>query len=142
MNILVNRICHTLLALTAVSAVAQAGQATFHLPFAAQWGAVALPPGDYKVAVPDLATSASRQLLVQGEDTKGFVLPNSTDIEALMLKPSDKNYLQLVKVDGTYYVTKYQSGRMGVEFTFRLPKPKYQVEVGSRQTVDVDVATK
>jgi hypothetical protein len=141
MTILMRRIFGlTVVALSAGSLVAQAGQlAVFHLPFAAQWGPITLAPGDYRIAVPEIAMS-SPQFLVSGKDARGFILPTSTDIEASRLKPSSRSYLQLVKVDGTFFVAKYQSGVTGAAFTFKVPHSAHAVEMARRDVIEVNAS--
>jgi hypothetical protein len=140
MNILLNRIfSFALLAAAAGTAAAQAGQQVrFHLPYEAKWGNVALAPGDYSVVLPQVSLG-QREFLIRGENGNAWVLPMATDVDALSINPSDKNYLQLVNVDGVFFVSKYQAGANKVVFNFKVPKSRHKEWMTNRQVTKIDV---
>lgn len=92
------------------------GQATFHLPVEAHWGAVVLEAGDYSMSLPD--RSLGQQAFVVRGVQSVFVLPVVTNTE----KASDANYLRLEKVNGTYFISEYQAGIDGKAYEFAVPK--------------------
>jgi hypothetical protein len=141
MSIFVKRIFNSaLLAVMAGVGAAQAGQqATFHLPFEAKWGSVVLPPGDYRLETPELSIGP-HQFFVKGQEACGYIAPMSTDVDFGGERRSGKTYLRLVKVDGMFYVTKYEAGPRGITFTFKVPKPSHHVEMTSRDVLNVDIA--
>src|SRR5271165_6514873 len=107
MSYFVNRIFSfafltVLIAGTAATASAQ--QASFHLPFEAKWGSLVLPPGDYKVHLPEPALG-TREVLVQGPAV-GFIMAITTDTYGARTQAPGSDYLQLVKVGDVYYVAK------------------------------------
>jgi len=127
-------------AVMAGAAAAQAAQqARFHLPFEAKWGGVTLPPGDYRLALPQLSLGAN-QFLVNGEEARGFIAPMSTDVDSSRFAHPEHSYLRLVKVDGTFYVAKFESGPSGTTFTFKVPKPSHQVEMASQEVVNLSLS--
>jgi hypothetical protein len=131
-----------LLVMTAAAgAVHAAEQAKFHLPFGARWGEVTLAPGDYKVALPE-ASLGNRQFVVrgkdvQGKDKTGYVQPLVADSDDSLRHDPNHSYLQLVKVNGTYFVAKYRSGSTGQLFSFAVPKQKREVRMAVRDVVNV-----
>jgi hypothetical protein len=130
-----------LLVMTAAAGAAQAEQqATFHLPFEARWGLVTLAPGDYKVLLPGSAPGIS-QFIVDRDHHSRFVQPLITDYDQGENPGSSRSYLQLVNVDGTYFVSKYRSGMTGKTFTFRVPKPKHQLRMTARDVVNVETSS-
>jgi len=141
MNRFVNGIfSFALLAAMAGAAAAQTGQqARFHLPFEAKWGGVTLPPGDYRLALPQLSLG-SRQFFVNGQEARGFVSPVSTDTNSLRFQHPERSYLRLVKVDGVFHVAQYESGPNRTTFSFKIPKPNHYVEMASREVVDLDLS--
>ncbi len=128
-----------LLAITLAAGAAQAGQqAAFHLPFEARWGELTMAPGDYKVSLPEVSLGI-RQFSINGGDKTGFVQPMVTDDEGIRSHSSD-SYLELVKVNGTYFVAKYRSGATGKMFSFEVPKKKHEMELANRDVVKLRVS--
>jgi hypothetical protein len=122
------------LGLTATSASAQ--QATFHLPFVAHWGATVLEPGDYKLSAP-VGWSAIH--LIQVFSQRGHsssMLPQSVDLPPGHL---DRSSLELVNVNGAYFVRRYKSAFTGQVFTFPVPKATPETEMASAATTAVPV---
>jgi hypothetical protein len=140
MNILLNRIfSFALLAAAAGTGAAQAAQqATFHLPYEAKWGNVTLAPGDYKMALPQISLG-QREFLLRGENMNAWVMPMTTDVDALSINPSDKNYLQLVNVDGVFFVSRYQAGTNSVIFNFKVPKSRHKEWITNREVTKIEV---
>jgi hypothetical protein len=115
-----------LLVMTVAAGAAQAEvQAKFHLPFGARWGEMTLAPGDYVMQLPE-ASLGVRQFTVTGDHKTGYVQPVVTDYHDALTNDSDRSYLQLVKVNGTYFVTKYRSGATGKLFSFAVPTHKHK----------------
>ena len=100
---------------TVLSADAQ--NATFNLPFEAQWGDSILPPGEYHINVP-LAQDWP-QVISLSLGTKVVKILPLTECPVTSSKGS---YLQLTKVRGKYFVREYNSASTGKQFTFRVPK--------------------
>jgi hypothetical protein len=113
------------LGLTATPASAQ--QATFHLPFVAHWGQTVLEPGDYKLS----ATGGwSANHLIQVFSQHGHsssMLPQSIDLQRHL----DRSSLELVNVNGAYFVRRYKSALTGQVFTFPVPKATPETEIAS-----------
>ncbi len=107
----------------AVGSAHAAVQAKFHLPVGARWGAMTLAPGDYQVSLPE-GSLGVRQFTVTGDEKTGYVQPTVTDDNDGLVNDSTRSYLQLVKVNGTFYVAKYRSGATGKLFSFSVPKHK------------------
>ena len=141
MNRFVNRIfSFALLAVMAGAGAAQAAQqATFHLPFEAKWGTVTLPPGDYRLALPQLSLG-SYHFFVNGQEARGYVAPVSTDINSTNFQHPERSYLLLVKVDGMFHVAQFQSGPNRAIFSFKVPKPSHRVEMASQEAVNLDIS--
>jgi hypothetical protein len=128
------------LAMLAAVGAAQAGeQARFHLPFEARWGGVVLAPGDYKVSLPETSLGVP-QFILKGTDRDKYIQPLVTDYDGGFRRDASRSYLQLVKVNGTYFVAKYCSGPTGKTFNFATPKHKRQVQMADQEAVEVAVA--
>jgi hypothetical protein len=113
------------LGLTAIPASAQ--QATFHLPFVAHWGTTVLEPGDYKLsAAGEWSGIYMIQVFQQGHSSR--ILPQSIDLPHGHL---DRSSLELVNVNGAYFVRRYQSALTGQVFTFSVPKAAPETEMAS-----------
>ncbi len=129
-----------LLAMTAAMGAAQAEvQAKFHLPFGARWGEVNLAPGDYKLSIPD-GYQGVAGLLVQGAGKTGFIQPQGTDHDGNARADSQHSYLQLEKVNGTFFVTQFRSAATGETFHFALPKQqRHRSEKTEQDVVKIGV---
>jgi hypothetical protein len=113
------------LGLTATPASAQ--QATFHLPFVAHWGTTVLEPGDYKLSASgEWSGIYMIQVFQQGHSSR--ILPQSIDLPHGHL---DRSSLELVNVNGAYFVRRYQSALTGQVFTFSVPKAAPETEMAS-----------
>ncbi len=120
MNISVNRIFSYGLLAAALSfgaSYASAQQVTFHLPSETHWGRAVLESGDYKMSGGQ-ASLGQTEFLVRGDSGSAFELPLVTDTQ----RESNSSYLQLVNINGTYYVDEYVSGPSGKTYKFALPK--------------------
>lgn len=133
MSFSINRIFGlVLLAGLAGACVSQAAvQARFHLPMTAQWGKTILTPGDYKIRVLDDITSGRNQIVIEGEGKSLHELPVAIDLRSA----SSPSSLELVEVNGNYFVREYKSGIAGKTFTFGVPK-----QTASRHTKTVQIA--
>jgi hypothetical protein len=101
--------------LTAFRADAQ--HATVNLPVEAHWGSAVLQPGEYRLDVPAAQSWPQHLSLTQN----GRVVWISSIAEGSG-RESDRSYLRLVTVGGTYFVREYSSGPTGKQFTFWIPK--------------------
>jgi hypothetical protein len=113
------------LGLTVTPASAQ--QATFHLPFVAHWGSMVLEPGDYKLSAP-VEWSAIHLIQVSQRGHSSRMLPQSIDLPHSHL---DRSSLELVNVNGAYFVRRYKSALTGQIFTFPVPKAARETEIAS-----------
>jgi hypothetical protein len=111
--------------LTAAPASAQ--QSTFHLPFVAHWGPAVLEPGDYKLSAP-VEWSAIHLIQVSQHGHSSRMLPQSIDLPHRHL---DRSSLELVNVNGVYFVRRYKSALTGQIFTFAVPKARPETEMAS-----------
>jgi hypothetical protein len=129
----INRIFgFVMLAALAGACVSQAAvQARFHLPVTAQWGKTVLAPGDYKIVVLDDIASGRNQLVIEGEGKSLHELPVAVDLRPA----SSPSSLELIEVNGNYFVREYKSGFAGKTFTFGVPK-----QVASHHTKTVQIA--
>jgi hypothetical protein len=107
----------------AVGSAHAAVQAKFHLPVGARWGQMTLTPGDYQLSLPE-GSLGVRQFTVKGHDKTGYVQPTVTDDHDGLINDSTSGSLQLVKVNGTFYVAQYRSAATGKVFSFAVPKHK------------------
>jgi hypothetical protein len=121
------------LGLTATRASAQ--QATFHLPFVTHWGPAVLESGDYKLSV--LAGESGSHLIhVSEPGHSNMVLAQSTEIQPRQI---DRSSLELVNVNGAYFVRRYKSAVTGQVFTFPVPKATSEIETDSAAVTAVPV---
>lgn len=120
--------CATLMAGVAATASAQQGRAQFHLPVEAKWGGVVLPPGEYRMSIPQISTGSST-FLVRGPAGTHFILPSTSDAYGARSEARATDYLQLVKVDGEYFVTKFEEGSRSLTFFFKTPRPSRRVQI-------------
>jgi hypothetical protein len=127
----------TFLCATAVSASAQQGN--FHLPFEAKWAGVECPAGDYQVALPERYNGKST-FLVRGPAGTSFILPMSEDTYGNHAGNPAGTYLQLVKVDGGWFVKKYEAGSRSLVFYFKTPKPSHRVQIASQDSARIRVS--
>jgi hypothetical protein len=119
--------------LTATPASAQ--QATFHLPFVAHWGSTVLEPGDYKLSAP-VEWSGTRMIQVSQYRHSRRMLPQSIDLPQGHL---DRSSLELINVNGAYFVRRYKSALTGQVFTFSVPKATSETEMASATMTAVPV---
>jgi hypothetical protein len=121
------------------AAPASAQQAQFHLPFEAKWAGIVLPPGDYSVGVVG-APLGNRTFVVRGSAGTSLILPMTADHYGARIEPPAKDYLQLVKVDGDYFVSKYEQGSRAVTFFFKTPKSSRRVQISDRDSTRIPVS--
>jgi hypothetical protein len=142
MSTFVNRIFRfsmaaALMGVAVVSASAQ--QAQFHLPFQAKWAGIVLPPGDYRVSMPERALGRFT-MLVRGPAGASLILPMTADIYRATPEQPSGRYLQLVKVDGEYFVKKYEAGAGGLTLFFKTPKPNRSVQITAQDFANIPVS--
>jgi len=123
------------LGLTATRASAQ--QAAFHLPFAAHWGSIVLESGDYKLSA-SIGGSGNHLIYVSQPGHSKVVLPEATEIPWRKLNGSS---LELIHVNGAYFVRRYRSELTGQVFTFPVPKATPETEMASAAVTSVPVAS-
>jgi hypothetical protein len=117
---------------------ASAQQATFHLPFVAHWGSTVLESGDYKLSA--LVQSSGVQLINVSQQRHSMtMLPQSTEIQQGHL---DRSSLELVNVNGAYFVKRYKSAITGQVFTFPVPKSASETEMASAAVAAVPIETR
>ena len=92
----------------------------FHLPVPVKWGNTTMEPGDYKMEVPSSAVCV-QSVCMKNAQRAVVVLPLART-EENQAKLSDKSYLQLLNVNGTYFVRKFTSGVTGRTILFSVPK--------------------
>jgi hypothetical protein len=92
----------------------------FHLPVPVKWGNTILEPGDYRMEIPSSSLGLP-SVNMKNAKRSVMVLPLMTS-SSDSSKLSNRSYLQLVNVNGTYFVRKYTSGVTGRTLTFAIPK--------------------
>ncbi len=119
MHLSKNTFCVSLLAsLLSVGSIYADQQIKFHLPVAVKWGNTMLEPGDYRMEVP--SSIFGMQTICMANNHKAvFVLPIAGDATQPAVY---KSSLQLVNVDGTYFVQKFSSSVSGRTIFFGIPK--------------------
>ena len=122
---------------TEVSASAQQG--SFHLPFETKWAGVDCPAGDYQVVLPERYAGRST-FLVRGPAGASFIVPMSADIYGTHPENPAGAYLQLVKVDGGWFVKRYEAGSRNLVFYFKTPKPSHRVQIASQDSASIRVS--
>jgi hypothetical protein len=124
------------LALASALAVshASAQEATFKLPVSAHFGNAMLQPGEYRMTVPSPVKSIYVIYLSGGGKVQA-TLPAVIDTQEL----SDRSYLELENVGGTYFVRKYISGVTGKAYTFSIPKAARRQTVANTPVTTVAV---
>ena len=123
------------LGLTATRANAQ--QAAFHLPVAAHWGSIVLESGDYKLSA-SIGGSGNHLIYISQPGQGKVVLPEATEIPRRKL---DGSSLELVNVNGAYFVRRYRSAVTGQVFTFAVPKATPETETASAAVTSIPLAT-
>ena len=103
------------------AAIANAQYSSFTLPFEAHWGQAVLEPGNYKIAAPSAP---------QWPQILYLIGPHKTiTVTAALERPeaiSDRSFLKISNIDGINYVSKFQWGDRGKEFTFAKPSVREQ----------------
>lgn len=132
-----------MISLAALAAFASTGllqaaeHATFHMPFAAQWGQTVLQPGDYKMTLPEPGTGDTK-FLVKGADKAVFEL----SLVATAQSVSSSSYFKLKEINGRYFVTEFSSGPSGKTFTFSVPKSRHVQQMAKSEDEKILVAAK
>ncbi|MGA8029834.1 MAG: hypothetical protein WB992_22045 [Bryobacteraceae bacterium] len=135
MNLTVTRLITAsafVVALSLGASQAGAQNAKFKLPVEARWGSIVLPPGDYTLRAPDSTYGAHIFYLQSNEGTK-MTLPAIVNTEAA----SGPSRLNLVNVDGTYYVQEYVSETKGTAIEFGIPKSNQRELTAQNRVVTV-----
>ena len=116
---------------------ASAQQATFHLPFATRWGSTVLESGDYKLS-DTTGQSGSHLIYVSQRGRGAVILPKASEI---LPRHPDRSSLELVNVNGAYFVRRYKSALTGQVFTFTVPRATPETEMASAAATSVPVAS-
>jgi hypothetical protein len=124
------------LGLTAQRASAQEAT-TFHLPFAAHWGPMVLESGDYKLSAPS-GQAGNHLIYISEPGHSKMVLAQSTETQP---RHFDRSSLELVNINGTYFVRRYRSALTGQVFTFAVPKASPEAEMASNAVTSIPVAS-
>lgn len=95
-----------------------AQQGKFTLTHEVHWGSAVLPPGDYRLSTPNAAESPFNVMYIYGNGGAQMAMPNITEPRP----ESNKSYLRLVNVSGTYVVREFSSGAKGKTYLFPIPK--------------------
>ncbi|HEY3453461.1 MAG TPA: hypothetical protein VGK64_02590, partial [Bryobacteraceae bacterium] len=99
-------------------------------------GPTALESGDYKIS--DLIGESGNHLIyVSQPGHNKMVLAQSTEIQP---RHFDRSSLELVNVNGAYFVRRYSSAVTGQVFTFAVPKGTPETEMASAAVTSVPVA--
>jgi hypothetical protein len=140
MNFSINRILSLAIGVALLGGAAvSASAAEFYLPFEAKWGGVVLAPGNYQVTLPERSLGKTT-FLVRGETSASFIQPMSGSDFGVYPQPASGPYLQLVKVDGEYFVKKYEAGWGGLTFFFKTPKPIHREKITAQQFSNIAVS--
>jgi hypothetical protein len=110
----------------------------FHLPVPVKWGNTILEPGDYRMELPT-SSFGIQSVNMKNEKRSVVALPLVTS-SSDPVKVSRKSYLQLVNVNGTYFVRKFTSGVTGRTLTFAVPKVHNDSMAHNNSTIDVEGA--
>jgi hypothetical protein len=90
-----------------------------------------LQPGDYRLELPSSAAGMQTVGMTDSKKTV-FVLPLTSG----SAEPAPaRSYLQLVNVDGTYFVRKYASSTTGRTTLFEVPKARHPAELADAKEV-------
>jgi hypothetical protein len=92
----------------------------FSLPVPVKWGGKTLEPGSYQMQLPSASLGVQSVFMRNAERTV-VALPLTTDYSSVM-PLARKSYLQLVNVNGIYFVRKYVSSATGRTLVFGIPK--------------------
>ena len=96
---------------------AQQYKAKFTLPFEARWGAAVLPAGDYTLWTDTVL--ATPFIHVQSNGHTYSILAGPVD----QTQATDKGgHINVVEVNGTQVVTKFEASLIGKQFSFAIPK--------------------
>jgi hypothetical protein len=121
----IRRFTFAALAALSVAGLMQAAeQGTFHLSSQTRWGQAILPPGDYKVYVPDAGVT-DRIMRVEGANKSVFEVPMIVSYGNV----SRSSYLKLSEVNGEYVVREFSFGPQGKTFSFLVPREMHKLDM-------------
>jgi len=113
--------------LAGVGLMQGAEQPAFHLQVPAHLGSAVLPPGDYKVSLPN-PSIGRMHMRIEGEGHVIYGLPLVTEAS----NPGH-SYLRLEKVGGEYFIREFTSGVEGKTFLFSVPKTSHTGSVAEHE---------
>jgi len=108
----------------------------FHLPVPVKWGNSILEPGGYRMEVP-ISSVGVQSVCMKNAKRSAFAFPLAMS-STLPKTLSDNSYLQLVNVNGTYFVRKYTSGMTGQTLLFGIPKVHNTSIAQNTNTTDIE----
>ncbi len=106
------------LAFSMIALPLSAQQGRFNLPFEAHWGSAVLPPGEYRLSGPSSTSSMNGVMYIYGDGKAQMVVPFTANPQP----DSNRSFLRLMNVDGTYVVREFSSGAAGRSYLFGIPK--------------------
>ena len=110
----------------------------FHLPVPVKWGNTTLAPGDYRMELPS-STLGIQSVSMKNDKRSVIALPLVTSgVDPAKL--SDKSHLQLVNVNGTYFVRQFIFGATGRTLLFAIPKVHNDSIAQNNSTIDIEGA--
>ena len=141
MNIVKNCACAAALfalvvGVTGSQATAQgiAMRGTFTLPFEAHWADVVLQPGDYSFSLPSATNNAPVMRITGQGKTVLVAVPASTSAPE-----SDRSYLKVENVGGTYVIRQFNSPVTRELITFPITKSVRKGMLAQNQAVTIPV---
>ena len=142
MSVFVNRICGWVVGVGLLAAAAaaplSAQQLHFHLPVAAKWAGTVLPVGDYRLRT--MANPTGMMILtIQGPAGARFLVPMTTEAYGARKDPPAQSYLQLVEVDGKYFVNKLEASTQALTYFFKVPEPSRQLQMSAQVSTNIPV---
>ena len=118
------------IALSLAASPVSAHEATFQLPFPVQLGNNVLQPGEYRMTMPSLPSPVGA-IYLYGAGKVRVTVPITVGTQ----QETDRSYLELVNVGGTYFVRQFVSGELGKTYTFGVPKMvRHEVLANSTST--------
>lgn len=128
-----NRIGRALAGLLGIGMLETTERGSFHLPIGAHLGKGYLAAGDYTVTIERSGDDEQSSILIQGDDSSIYAVPLDVNPHGSLGMSS----LEVLGIDGEYFVSKYKSSAGGRVFSFPVPKA---AERGCVETHTLEVA--
>jgi hypothetical protein len=115
--------------LTASQANAENLRGSFNLPFEAHWGRVVLQPGEYRLSI---STEASMfGVIYLTRDGKTVMIPVGS---SRLIPESERSSLRVENIGEAHVIREFNSGVMGKQLIFLVPKSvKKQIAIARNQ---------